>query len=163
MLHATEGVWGFACDPYSNEAVGKILAIKGRSADKGFILIGACSAFFQAQLCPLEETKRAEILATWPGSHTWILPDSHYPDRIRGGRETVACRVPGHAQARALCAGFGRALVSTSANLSGQPSVTDAKQAKALFGDLVDYMLPGTVGQAGKASTIHALDGSILR
>ena len=163
VLHATEGVWGFACDPFNADAVQAVLDIKGRQADKGFIVIGAQAHYFSAQLEKLTESQKIAIQASWPGAHTWILPDTIYPDVIRGGRTTLACRVPGHSQARELCELLGRTLVSTSANRSGEPSLTPQTQAEDVFGKKVDFVLPGAVLNPGKASTIHALDGTILR
>jgi L-threonylcarbamoyladenylate synthase len=163
VLHATEGVWGFSCDPMSAAGVHKILALKGRAANKGFILIAADANEFAAALAQLAPQHRQHVLASWPGAHTWILPDDHYPPVIRGFRDTVACRVPGHAQARALCAAFGGVLVSTSANQSGQPAISSYALARATFAEAVDYFLPGEVDNPGVPSTIHGLDGEILR
>ena len=118
---------------------------------------------FDAQLANLVADHRAEVVASWPGHHTWVLPDDVYPDEVRGQRPTLACRVPDHVQARDLCAGFAAPLVSTSANLSGEPGIVSAAQAHAQFATLVDFVLPGEVGDAGKASTIHGLDRTILR
>lgn len=39
IAHATEGVWGLACDPGVEQAVMRIVQLKGRRADKGFILV----------------------------------------------------------------------------------------------------------------------------
>ena len=163
VLHATEGVWGFACDPMQPSAVQKIFAIKGRQQDKGLILIGADAEIFAAQLAAVDAEHAAQVRASWPGHHTWILPDSTYPADVTGGRGTIACRVPGHEQARQLCAAFGGALVSTSANRSGQPPVMDFHSAQAAFAELVDFVLPGEVGEAGRASVIHDLSGAIVR
>lgn len=163
VLHATEGVWGFACDPFNAEAVEAVLAIKGRQANKGFIVIGAQAHNFAEQMAGLSEAQKLAIQATWPGAHTWILPDTNYPDVIRGGRTTLACRVPGHVQARRLCELFGNTLVSTSANRSGEPSLTTQTQAEDAFGRQAGFVLPGAVLNPGKASTIHGLDGTILR
>lgn len=44
VLHATEGVWGLACDPFNASAVSRLLDLKGRAVGKGLILIGT-SAF----------------------------------------------------------------------------------------------------------------------
>jgi len=162
VLHATEGVWGLACNPFNEAAVEKIFTMKQRPGDKGLVLIAAAADVFVQQLS--DHPRRCQILASWPGHHTWILLNhGQYADYITGGRETVACRVPGHDQARQLAARVGTALVSTSANVSGQPAITDAVDARAQFAALVDYVLPGEVGSAGRASTIHGLDGQLLR
>ena len=162
VLHATEGVWGFACDPHSQVALEKIFTLKRRHTGKGLLLIGARSSVFDLQLEALAHSK--EVLASWPGHHTWVLPNhGQYSSIVTGGRDTVACRVPGHDQARQLCHGFGRALISTSANRTGAAAITDGELAQQEFSDLVDYVLPGAVGSACQPSTLHALDGSILR
>src|SRR4051812_4787928 len=41
VAHATEGVWGLACDPFNGDAVARVLELKGRSIRKGLIVIGA--------------------------------------------------------------------------------------------------------------------------
>ena len=39
IAHATEGVWGLACDPFNECAVMELATLKQRSGSKGFILI----------------------------------------------------------------------------------------------------------------------------
>ncbi len=162
VLHATEGVWGLACDPQQAAAVDKVFELKQRPANKGLVLIADSPERFARQLEGVAH--RQEVLESWPGHHTWVLPNhGQYADYVTGGRDTVACRVPGHEQARALCAGVGAPLVSTSANISGEPAIVDEAEAQRLFAGLVDVVLPGKVGSAGRASIIHGADGAILR
>jgi L-threonylcarbamoyladenylate synthase len=168
VLHATEGVWGLACDPFDSAAVGRLLAIKGRAPDKGLIVIADAPARFEAELAALGAAQRARVEASWPGAVTWIVPNLSFPDWISGGRSTVAVRVPGHAQARALCRAFGDALVSTSANLSGRPPAQSEIGARrqlvrAGFPAAGDYVLPGTVGCPGRPSSIRTPAGVTLR
>jgi len=144
-------------------AVEAILALKGRGADKGLIVIGADAGCFERQLGQLDDSHRLEALRSWPGPHTWILPDDVYPPVVRGFRATLACRVPGHVQARALCKAFGGTLISTSANASGQPAVETEPEAQRQFAGKVDYILSGEVDEPGRVSTIHGLAGEILR
>jgi L-threonylcarbamoyladenylate synthase len=166
VLHATEGVWGLACDPFDESAVVRLLFLKNRSVDKGLILIGDGGDDFGPELSALTNAERATIEATWPGPVTWIVPNVQFPFWITGGRDTVAIRVPGHAQARALCRAFGGPVVSTSANRSGQPPTVNALQARRRLdgfpiGD--DWVLPGDVATPGKPSTIRTLAGATLR
>ena len=164
VLHATEGVWGLACDPFSARAVGKLLTLKQRRADKGLIVIGADSETFAPELATVSAAQRAEVLASWPGPVTWLLPNVRFPRWITGSSTQVAARVPGHAQARNLCRAFGGPLVSTSANLSGRPPARRELPARAaLARGGVDFVLPGaTAGHVGP-SEIRTLDGERLR
>lgn len=171
VLHATEGVWGFACDPFDAGAVERLVALKGRDPARGLIVIGADSAAFAAELEALDAGARAEVEGSWPGPVTWVLPNRQFPHWITGGRPTVAVRVPGHPQARALCRLFGAPLVSTSANQSGREPARRRLQAQALLAALDEpdvtpldcYLLPGeTLGRRGP-SEIRTLTGERLR
>lgn len=172
VLHATEGVWGIAADPFNAAAVAELLALKGRAQTKGLIVIGADAASFDDELGLLEPPQRKAVRATWPGPVTWILPSRRFPPWITGGRPTVAARVPGHPQARALCRAFGGSLVSTSANLSRRPPSRNRLQARRFLSGLrtapgrakrLVYLLPGeTQGRVGP-SEIRTLDGAYLR
>lgn len=166
VLHATEGVWGLACDPLRAAAVARLLRVKSRAPDKGLIVIGADAETFAPELDALNAPQREEVLASWPGRVTWLLPSDRFPHWITGGRDTVAVRVPGHAQARALCRKFGGPLVSTSANASGLPAIRRRLQARAFASrhQGIDYVLPGetSAGSSGP-SEIRDPHGNILR
>ena len=166
VLHAAEGVWGFACNPFDPAAVRRLLAVKGRPMTKGLIVIGADGTCFEPELAGLTQGERRDVEATWPGAVTWILPNSRFPTWITGDRGTVAVRVPGHPQARALCRSFGGPLVSSSANLSGRAPARRRIQARALATRLHApdappplYLLPGeTLGRRGP-SELRTLSG----
>ena len=163
IAHATEGVWGLACDPHNDEAIERILAIKGRESAKGLLLIASATADFDAALQELAPKVRAQVMASWPGHVTWLLPGDAYSQWIKGQHSTVACRVPDHAQAREIAAAFGGPLVSTSLNRAGEPPVQDYERAQAQFLELVDMVVPGqTSGYAG-ASAILDINGAVIR
>ena len=167
VAHATEGVWGLACNPFDCQAVARILAIKGRHPDKGLIVVGADADCFAPELAPLSPADRTAIQSTWPGPVSWVLPTERFPTWITGAglspRPTVAARVPGHGQARALCARFGGPLVSTSANPSGVPATDSALRVRRWFRDQVDFIVPGqTLGRQGP-SQLRTLAGEVLR
>lgn len=164
VAHATEGVWGLACDPFDRSAVARILALKGRRLDKGLILIGADADCFGPELESLAAAERRKVEATWPGAVSWVLPSSRFPIWITGpSSQGVAVRVPGHPQARALCAGFGGPLVSTSANPSGRPGTANALLVRRWFQNRIGYLVPGqTQGRRGP-SQLRTLSGEVLR
>src|SRR3546814_9594781 len=68
--------WGLSCDPFNEATVQRLLAIKQRPVDKGLILIAASVAQLDglADWDALPRNRRDEVLATWPGPHTWIVP-----------------------------------------------------------------------------------------
>lgn len=166
VAHATEGVWGLACDPFSQSAVAALLALKSRRPEKGLIVIGAHSDVFFEELASLSKSQRQAIDASWPGAVTWLLPSQRFPHWITGGRVNVAVRVPGHDQSRALCRAYGGPLVSTSANYAGRPAARNSYQAaKIAAGEpAIGYLLPGaTLARESGPSEIRDLQGHIHR
>ena len=164
VAHASEGVWGLACDPFNGPAVNRVLDIKGRDADKGLIVVAADAGAFAEELDAQEADTAARIRASWPGAVTWVVRNTRFPSWITGGRDTVAIRVPDHAQARALAACLGGPLVSTSANRSGVAPALTAEEVERALGDEVDFILPGAIGaREGPSRIIDAANGETLR
>lgn len=172
VLHAAEGVWGIAADPWNSEAIADLLILKGRAQAKGLIVIGAEAKMFAGEISALDPAAQDSIAQSWPGAVTWIVPTDRYPAWVTGRHDTVGIRVPGHPQARALSRLFGGPLVSTSANLSGRPPARRMLQAtrflhapagQRLRSKRRIYLLPGeTLGSAGP-SEIRTLGGGYLR
>ena len=164
VAHASEGVWGLACDPFDEDAVAKVLAIKGRDVAKGLIVIGADAGQFATELASLDCATAARVRASWPGAVTWLVANRRYPKWITGAHSSVAIRVPGHEQARALAASFGAPLVSTSANRAGGAPALSAEEVVAVLGAEVDHLLPGETGGSNAPSRIiDAATGAVLR
>jgi L-threonylcarbamoyladenylate synthase len=104
IAYPTEAVFGLGCSPRDRRAVMRVLAIKRRSWRKGLILIGASLVQLERYVILPPEPRRSEVLATWPGPHTWVLdalPGA--PRWITGGRPSVAVRVTAHPIAAELC------------------------------------------------------------
>ena len=164
VAHASEGVWGLACDPFDRAAVERVLDIKGRAAAKGLIVVAGDSADFAAELDALDANLATRIRASWPGAVTWLVANQRFPPWITGGRDTVAIRVPGHAQTRTLASAFGGPIVSTSANRAGAAPSGTAAEVQSTLGLEIDYLLPGeTGGRKGPSRIVDATTGAKLR
>jgi len=164
VAHATEGVWGLACDPFDVEAVARVLDLKGRSVSKGLIVIAAAPGDFADELSMLNEVDEARVRKSWPGANTWLVPNERFPYWISGGRATVAVRVPAHRQARRLCDAFGGPLVSTSANPSRRPAARSELTVRRYFSGSIDFVLHGsTCGSASPSVIRDAVSGVRFR
>ena len=164
IAYPTEGVFGLGCDPRNERAVVEILALKGRPAAKGLILIAADFDQLLTFVSPPPGAVLERILASWPGPVTWILPAAPgLPAWLTGGRPTLACRVTDHPIAARLCRAFGRPLVSTSANPTGRPPARSLLQVRWYFGRRV-LAIPGPLGGLEGPTPIYdALTGRCLR
>ena len=165
VAYPTEAVYGIGCDPNNSEAVHRLLALKQRSISKGLILIAADTSQLETWIGTLPHSSWERILATWPGPVTWVVPPGpSVTPVLRGQNRGIAVRVTAHPLAAALCRAFGGALVSTSANRSGEPPARDIESVRAQFGTCIDYYLQGPLGGRDRPSEIRdAISGAVLR
>jgi len=164
IAYPTEAVFGLGCDPASETAT-KLLALKGRPAEAGLILIADSFDRFEPYIKPLQAGQKERAMATWPGPVTWLFPRGEsVPDWLAGKHETIALRVTAHPVCRALCAAFGGAIVSTSANpRQGEPARSVAG-VEAYFGAALCGTVAGELGSENRPSEIRDLvTGRVLR
>jgi len=165
IAYPTEAVYGLGCDPASETAVRRILALKARPESAGLILIADSWERLRRYAGDTSEARLEAALASWPGPVTWLFPRAGgVPDWIAGEHRTVALRLTAHPVCRALCAAFGGALVSTSANPSSAPPARSAKQVKAYFGSGICGIVEGALGEQASPSEIRDLaSGAVIR
>ena len=165
IAYPTEAVYGLGCNPLDPDAVYRILALKQRPVTKGLILIAADFVQLQPFVQRLPQDRMQEILASWPGPNTWLLPCvPGCPIWLSGRHDTLAVRVTDHPIAAALCRAARSPLVSTSANRAGRRPATTALQVRSRFGRSIDAIVPGAVGGLTRPTTIRdGSSGTIIR
>lgn len=167
IFYPTEAVYGLGCDPDNQQAVEQLLAMKQRPVEKGLILIadnyGQLLKYVDDAKIPMD--KRTDIFSSWPGAITWVMPAAKTtPKWLTGQFDTIAVRVTNHPTVKHLCQKFDKPLVSTSANLSGQDTVTSIAMAKTEFADKVAFYLDEPLGGNTQPSTIKdVMTGKVFR
>ncbi|ODN43011.1 L-threonylcarbamoyladenylate synthase [Piscirickettsia litoralis] len=161
----TEGVIGLSCDPNNESAIKRLLDIKQRPAHKGLILVAADLS----QLQPFIQRLSAELLdkltAIRSYPTTWIAPaQKNISKLITGDFNSVAIRLTTHPLVKELCQQCDHALISTSANISNQPSRRDLSTLDPNLVHQLDYLLAGTVGpHQGPSEIRDLLTDTVLR
>lgn len=165
IAYPTEAVYGLGCDPFDPLAVYRLLAIKQRPVSKGLILIASDFSQLEFLFKPLSAEQRQLLDDTWPAAVTFTIPcHDDVPHWLRGDFNSLAVRVSAHPQVRALCDSFGGAIVSTSANRSGQAALRNAAAVRRQLGSQLDYVLPGSCDLSAQPSEIRDLvSGQVLR
>lgn len=167
IAYPTEAVWGLGCDPSNEAAVMKLLALKQRPIEKGMILVAADPTQLDGwvQLDALADDRRQAVLESWPGANTWIVPaGDRAPRWITGEHTGIAVRVSAHPLVQALCKAWGGPLVSTSANLAGEPPARQREQLDPALLTLLDGLLDGATGGLAQPTRIRiAATGQVLR
>ena len=164
LAYPTEAVFGLGCDPDNHAAFEKIFALKQRPPEQGVLLIASDFSQIADWIdAPAEAIARAQ--ATWPGAHTWIFPRSpRVPEWVAGGHSGIALRITAHPAAAALCRAFGGPIVSTSANVHGQPPARSAEEAETMFSEGLEGVLHGPTGGLQRPTPIaDAISGVIIR
>lgn len=165
VAYPTEACFGLGCDPRNPAAIRRILCIKRRRRNKGLILIADHRRRLLRFVDSLEVACREQIFASWPGRHTWLLPAGPYASRwLRGDQPTLAVRVTAHRGAATLCRLARMPIVSTSANRSGRRMLRSSGAVLREFGDEVDFVVDGRIGNQHAPSIIrHGQTGEVVR
>ncbi|WP_241570045.1 L-threonylcarbamoyladenylate synthase [Rosenbergiella collisarenosi] len=166
IAYPTEAVFGLGCDPDNQQAVGKLLLLKQRPIEKGLILIAASYEQLRPYIAVEKITALQErrMLSHWPGPVTFVVPASpSAPKWITGRFDSIAVRVTNHPAVRQLCEAVGKPLVSTSANLSGQPPARTWDEVVVQFGDEFIILNAVTGGRDNPSEIIDVLTGEHIR
>lgn len=167
ILYPTDTVWGLGCDATCPEAVARIFEIKQRSDSKSLVLLASdldMVAKYVKEIpsiaVDLVEVNDAPMTIIYPGA---IAGEECAPgDRWHLARNTVAAdgsvgiRIPLMEWCRQLVFKLGRPIVSTSANISGEPTPQRFSDIPQEIKDAVDFVVPPSVDteSTGKASQI---------
>ena len=164
IAYPNESVYGLGCLPGNEQAVDRVLRLKGRDRSLGLILIAGEWEQFDGWAARLSTTRAFGELRESKGI-TWVVPAaSNSPEWITGGRDTVAVRRSMHPLAAALSRELDSPLVSTSCNPHGMPPARTEAEARNYFEAEVDWVLPGECGPLEGPSEIRdAATGAVLR
>lgn len=164
IAYPTEAVWGLGCDPWNEDAVYRLLAIKARPVEKGLILVADDIRQFDFLLADLPQVWQERLATSWPGPNTWLVPhQNRLPEWITGQHDSVALRVSEHPLVRQLCALTGP-LVSTSANPAGRPAARSRLRVEQYFRGELAGVLDGKLGGRRNPSVIRDLvTGQVVR
>lgn len=153
----TDTVYGLGASLAEDAALERLYEAKGRPEERGMPLLLAdveCVEQFCREVPPAAWRL---IRRFWPGGLTLVLWRSALvPERVTGGRPTVAVRLPDHPVPRALARALGGAVPGTSANRSGRPAPTTAQQVLEQLGGRIPLILDG--GQSGRAQASTIID-----
>ena len=176
ILYPTDTVWGLGCDATNPEAVAKIYALKHRSDSKSLVLLASDVDMICRYVQEIPEMA-VQLIEVNDKPMTII-----YPGAVHGGEGqpaerhllaynvvaedgSVGIRIPMMDFCRELVSALGRPLVSTSANISGEPTPKNFSEITQPVLEGADYAVDRALesGSTGRASSIIrvGLDSSV--
>lgn len=159
ILYPTDTVWGIGCDATNERAVQRIYELK-RSENKKGMLVLMTSADQTVRYVDKAPEVAWQLMEVADKPLTLILPGAvGVAPNLIPEEGTLGVRVPRHAFCEGLLRRLGRPLVSTSANLSGEPAPASFGDISQEIRDGVDYTVDlRCEGDAtGRASSIILL------
>ncbi len=155
VAYPTETFYGLAVDPYNEQAIAALYALKNRDPLKPISLVVAETTQLQEIVSHFPSVYTTLMQAFWPGPLTLIFsPAKAAKLCLVRDQDSLAIRIPSHPVARELCRLWGGPLTATSANVSGQLPLSSAQDVYALWGEQVACILDGGITPGGLGSTI---------
>ena len=141
ILYPTDTVWGLGCDATNAEAVAKIYELK-RSADKKSMRVLCASADMVVRYVNRAPGIAFEVMELATEPLTLILPGAAgVAANLVPEEGTLGVRVPDHAFCSSMLRAFGRPVVSTSVNISGEPAALSLAEAPRELVEGVDFVV----------------------
>lgn len=140
ILYPTDTVWGIGCDATNAEAVAKVYKIKQRDDSKALICLVDSDARLQRYVRNAPEVAwNVMELATKP---TTVIFDEavNLAHNLIAEDGSIAMRITDEEFSKELCYRFQKPIVSTSANISGQPAAQNYCDISEELLNAVDYV-----------------------
>lgn len=164
IIYPTETVYGLGCDPCQPAAVTRVREIKGRAADLPMLAVTHDWEAVEHWFATIPHLLSPLMVHEPPLAVTVVLEASDAAPAGLVSREgTVAVRRTSDAAAAQLAAACGGAILSTSANRSGEPPATRFADLDPAIVSAVDVLVDAGVPLAGTPSTLVAVrDGRLV-
>jgi len=165
VVHPTDTLYALAARAADREAVGRLVAAKGRAPDRP-LSVSVSSTEELERWAELDPRARRFARSELPGPFTLLLRPSEEAHRLLApevaGGATIGLRVPDHPLARELARRAGPT-VATSANRSGEPAARTLAEARRALGPAVSVYLSAPPRPSGVPSTVVDLTGARVR
>lgn len=140
ILYPTDTVWGIGCDATNADAVAKVYQIKKREDSKALICLVDSDARLQRYVRQVPNVAW-ELLDCVDKPTTVILDGAvNLAPNLIAEDGSIALRITREAFSKELCYRFQKAIVSTSANISGEPTAQNYCDISQEILDAVDYV-----------------------
>jgi L-threonylcarbamoyladenylate synthase len=141
ILYPTDTIWGIGCDPTNQKAVDKIYKVKKRIEGKSLLVLVDSVERLSTYVDKLNPVI-IDLVKNYERPLTVIYPNAkNVAKGVSAADNTIGIRIVNDEFCRELIRNFGKAIVSTSANVSGDPSPVIFQQISKEIKDNVDYVV----------------------
>ncbi|MDL2222005.1 threonylcarbamoyl-AMP synthase [Parabacteroides sp. OttesenSCG-928-N08] len=141
ILYPTDTIWGIGCDATNPEAVRKVYALKQRQDNKSMLVLLDSPAKLQGFVDEVPDIAWDLIEVTDKPLTIIYSQGKNLAPNLLGEDGSIGIRITEEAFSRRLCERFRKPLVSTSANISGQPFPSSFSEISEEIKQGVDYIV----------------------
>ena len=151
----TETFYGLGANALDSGALGRIYAVKGRSAAKPLLVLVDSARMARSLVKEIPTVAWVLMTRYWPGPLTLVFKAvDGLPDALTAGTGTIGIRMPGHPLALGLVRAAGVPVTAPSANPAGAEPPTTAGEVQRFFDGKIELILDGGPTKGGLPSTI---------
>ena len=166
ILYPTDTIWGIGCDATNEKAVQKVYELKKRMDNNAMLVLTDSSAKLSMYVSDMPDIAW-DLIEVADKPLTIIYPHAkNLANNLLGEDGSVGIRVTNEEFSRKLCERFRRPLVSTSANVSGEPSPGNFSEVSDSIKNGVDYIVKyrqDDMSKAGPSNIIKLGDGGVVQ
>ena len=166
ILYPTDTIWGIGCDATNEEAVKRVYEIKKRSDAKAMLVLMDNPAMLERYVDDIPDVAWSLIDVADKPLTIIYSHAKNLAGNLLASDGSIGIRITREEFSRRLCERFRRPLVSTSANLSGEPSPANYSEVSDVIKESVDYVVAyrrDDMSRAMPSSIIKLGDGGLFR
>lgn len=158
----TDTVYGLSA-LVNQECAQKIISLKNRDSSKGFIIISSNPSHLLKYIdaSALGQEHIIKINTHRDNPTTWVAPAKKSIKWLTGGKDTVAVRLVDTKTISKICSEINDAILSTSANISGEEFINEANEISKKFADI--NILESESNKAKPSMIIDLISGIRIR
>ena len=155
IVYPTDTLYGLGANAWNAGAAARVARIKKRPDDKPVLVLVHAPGAALGLTDEVTEAGKALIGSFWPGPLTLVFRSgAHVPPSVTGGSGKIGVRVPSNRICVRLSELSGCPLISTSANISGEPVPKSVQEIERSLGPGVDLYIDGGILPASLPSTV---------
>jgi len=151
----TESFYGLAVNPTDVKAIKRLFDVKKRRGDQPILILIPSLEHLDQCVLHVSEIALRLVNEFWPGGLTLLFEAKpNLPPELTAGKGKIGVRLSSHPVPTALAQAVDGPITGTSANISGQPACSTAKEVLQHLGENVDLILDGGQTAGGTGSTV---------
>ena len=162
VISPTDTVYGIMADSMNLDAIKKVYEAKNRDYSKPLILLVSNTNMLYKYVEEVNDIERELIDRYMPGRLTIILKKNNkVSDLVSAGSDYVGIRIPDNENLVTIIDKLGRPVISTSANISGNDTITSIDMIDKKLLDKISYIEDGGIIDSKSSTIVRVIDNKV--